>query len=70
MATEKEILIGLIGVTGAGKSTFAATASGRTDLKIGRTLKSCETPRARISFYARSSRINRYPGAAEYQVQG
>ncbi|KAK3357920.1 P-loop containing nucleoside triphosphate hydrolase protein [Lasiosphaeria hispida] len=38
---EDGILIGLIGVTGAGKTTFASIASGQTDLKIGNTLRSC-----------------------------
>ncbi|KAK0638651.1 P-loop containing nucleoside triphosphate hydrolase protein, partial [Cercophora newfieldiana] len=30
-----------LGMTGAGKTTFASLASGRTDLEIGNTLKSC-----------------------------
>ncbi|KAK3299905.1 P-loop containing nucleoside triphosphate hydrolase protein [Chaetomium fimeti] len=37
----REVLIGLIGVTGSGKTTFASIASGQSDLKIGRTLRSC-----------------------------
>jgi len=41
MTHGKDILIALTGVTGAGKTTFASVASGRTDLEIGYTLKSC-----------------------------
>ncbi|KAK0711821.1 P-loop containing nucleoside triphosphate hydrolase protein [Lasiosphaeris hirsuta] len=41
MEQGQDVLIGLIGVTGAGKTTFASIASGQTDLKIGNTLKSC-----------------------------
>ncbi|GAB1318342.1 hypothetical protein MFIFM68171_08552 [Madurella fahalii] len=41
MGQGQGVLIGLIGVTGAGKTTFASIASGQTGLKIGNTLKSC-----------------------------
>ncbi|KAK5651618.1 hypothetical protein OQA88_11891 [Cercophora sp. LCS_1] len=56
--SEREILIGLIGVTGAGKSTFASKASGRTDLKIGRTLKSCTQDPQSIRFRLDGHPIN------------
>ena len=46
----KEIYIGLIGVTGAGKTTFTCKASGRTDLKIGNSLKSCMEPSPSLFF--------------------
>ncbi|RDL31499.1 p-loop containing nucleoside triphosphate hydrolase protein [Venustampulla echinocandica] len=35
------ILIAVLGVTGAGKTTFISKATGRTDLKIGHGLSSC-----------------------------
>ncbi len=34
-------LIAVMGVTGAGKTTFVNKVSGRNDLKIGSGLKSC-----------------------------
>ncbi|RDW72916.1 hypothetical protein BP6252_06823 [Coleophoma cylindrospora] len=42
MASSKgEILIAVLGATGAGKTTFISKATGRTDLEIGHTLQSC-----------------------------
>ncbi|KAK3366190.1 P-loop containing nucleoside triphosphate hydrolase protein [Lasiosphaeria ovina] len=41
MGNGREILIGLIGLTGAGKTTFASRASGRQDLHIGHGADSC-----------------------------
>ncbi|KAL5357063.1 P-loop containing nucleoside triphosphate hydrolase protein [Aspergillus floccosus] len=38
---KNEILIAVIGVTGAGKTTFISRATGNTDLEIGRGLESC-----------------------------
>ena len=37
-----EILIALLGVTGAGKTTFASLVSGNTDLRIGHSIHSCK----------------------------
>ncbi len=37
-----DILIAVIGVTGAGKTTFISKATGRTDLAIGKGLRSCK----------------------------
>ncbi|KAL7950684.1 P-loop containing nucleoside triphosphate hydrolase protein [Trichoderma barbatum] len=37
----KDILIAVMGMTGAGKTTFIANATGRTDLRIGHNLTSC-----------------------------
>ncbi|KAH0499240.1 hypothetical protein TgHK011_006445 [Trichoderma gracile] len=37
----KDILIAVMGMTGSGKTTFIANATGRTDLQIGHTLTSC-----------------------------
>jgi ABC-type uncharacterized transport system ATPase component len=34
--------IAVMGVTGAGKSTFIQWASGNSDVEIGHDLKSCE----------------------------
>ncbi|UKZ51740.1 hypothetical protein TrVGV298_005503 [Trichoderma virens] len=39
--TGKDILIAVMGMTGSGKTTFIANATGRTDLKIGHNLTSC-----------------------------
>ncbi|KAI9787690.1 MAG: hypothetical protein M1839_000221 [Geoglossum umbratile] len=36
-----EILIGVIGVTGAGKTTFISKATGRSDLVIGHGVEAC-----------------------------
>ena len=38
----REALIAVIGVTGAGKTTFISRATGRGDLKIGHDIDSCE----------------------------
>ncbi|KAH0559031.1 hypothetical protein GP486_004369 [Trichoglossum hirsutum] len=38
---EPEILIGVIGVTGAGKTTFISKATGRSDLVIGHGVEAC-----------------------------
>lgn len=40
---ERRILIALCGVTGAGKTTFVAKASGRKDLEIGYGVDPCES---------------------------
>jgi hypothetical protein len=56
----REVLIGLIGVTGSGKTTFASIASGQTDLEIGYTLKSCGTIQPpRLRRRCRRSSMNR-----------
>lgn len=39
--TSKDIMIAVMGMTGSGKTTFIANATGRTDLKIGHNLTSC-----------------------------
>ncbi|KAH7411576.1 P-loop containing nucleoside triphosphate hydrolase protein [Phaeosphaeria sp. MPI-PUGE-AT-0046c] len=50
--SQGDTLIAVIGVTGAGKSTFINKATGRNDMKIGNSLNSCtskvETTRFRI----------------------
>ncbi|KAF3923939.1 hypothetical protein AA313_de0207674 [Arthrobotrys entomopaga] len=38
---EKEVLIAVMGMTGAGKTTFISKATGKTDLLIGHSLESC-----------------------------
>ncbi|KAJ6264875.1 hypothetical protein Dda_1028 [Drechslerella dactyloides] len=38
---EKEVLIAVMGMTGAGKTTFISKATGIADLKIGHSLESC-----------------------------
>lgn len=48
--TCNELLIAVIGVTGAGKTTFISTATGRTDLKIGRSIESCTCFIARLLY--------------------
>ncbi len=37
-----DILIAVIGVTGAGKTSFISRATGRTDLEIGHGVDSCK----------------------------
>lgn len=44
-----KVVIAVMGVTGAGKSTFIQTATGSDDINIGHTLKSC-----RCTYYAGS----------------
>ncbi|KAH8645555.1 P-loop containing nucleoside triphosphate hydrolase protein [Ilyonectria robusta] len=39
--SDGQILIAVIGVTGAGKTTFISKASGRNDLEIGHDIDSC-----------------------------
>ena len=41
-ATGSEVLIAVIGVTGAGKTTFISRATGRNDLEIGHGIDSCK----------------------------
>ncbi|EPS42277.1 hypothetical protein H072_3744 [Dactylellina haptotyla CBS 200.50] len=38
---EKEVLIAVMGMTGAGKTTFISKATGKSDLLIGHSLESC-----------------------------
>ena len=45
------ILIAVLGVTGAGKTTFISKATGRNDLKIGSGLKSCTANNLRRDLY-------------------
>lgn len=42
MMQHSDVLIAVIGVTGAGKTTFVNKATGREDLEIGYSLSSCE----------------------------
>lgn len=51
---DDEILIAVLGVTGAGKTTFISKATGRTDLKIGHGLQSC-----RFGYYVQINQITR-----------
>jgi hypothetical protein len=37
----REVLIALLGMTGAGKTTFAMQASGNKELKVGHSIYSC-----------------------------
>ena len=39
------ILIAVMGVTGAGKTTFVSRVTGETDLEIGHGLRSCTAHR-------------------------
>ncbi|OAL48587.1 P-loop containing nucleoside triphosphate hydrolase protein [Pyrenochaeta sp. DS3sAY3a] len=41
MVQQSDVLIAVIGVTGAGKTTFVSKATGRKDLEIGSDLSSC-----------------------------
>lgn len=41
-----EIFIGVIGVTGGGKTTFISRATGRSDLEIGYGIDSCKSNEA------------------------
>lgn len=43
-AEEPLLLIGVMGVTGSGKSTFVQKASGKSEAVIGHTLEACELP--------------------------
>jgi ABC-type hemin transport system ATPase subunit len=36
-----DLLIAVLGVTGAGKTTFISKATGRSDMEIGHSLASC-----------------------------
>lgn len=45
-----ETLIAVIGVTGAGKTTFVSRATGRTDLEIGHGIDSCTQDIIPITF--------------------
>jgi len=36
------LLISVLGVTGAGKTTFISKATGRTNMKIGHGVESCK----------------------------
>ncbi|KAK1755528.1 GTP-binding protein A [Echria macrotheca] len=47
---ERRILIALCGVTGAGKTTFVAKASGRKDLKIGYDVDPCTQEPQMVEF--------------------
>lgn len=40
-----EVFIAVIGVTGAGKTTFISRATGRTDLEIGYSIDCCKSHR-------------------------
>jgi hypothetical protein len=42
MTLQKDTLIAIIGVTGAGKTTFVSKAAGRTDMRISSGLSSCQ----------------------------
>ncbi|KAK4163297.1 P-loop containing nucleoside triphosphate hydrolase protein [Cladorrhinum sp. PSN259] len=41
MAKQRQVVIAVIGVTGAGKTTFVSKATGRSDLVIGHGIDSC-----------------------------
>jgi putative ribosome biogenesis GTPase RsgA len=41
MAQNGDVLVAVMGVTGAGKSTFINDATGRTAMKVGTGLHSC-----------------------------
>ncbi|KAK0619487.1 P-loop containing nucleoside triphosphate hydrolase protein [Immersiella caudata] len=49
-APKTEVLIALVGITGAGKTTFASVASGRTDLVIGYGVDPCTQDPEAIDF--------------------
>ncbi|KAM7194162.1 GTPase IMAP family member 4 [Naviculisporaceae sp. PSN 640] len=48
--TADSVLIALLGVTGAGKTTFARHASGNTDLKVGHGIYSCTQEPQTVTF--------------------
>ena len=43
----RQIYIAVMGVTGAGKSTFIRTASGLDEVDVGHDLKSCRCQKTR-----------------------
>ncbi|KAK4222015.1 P-loop containing nucleoside triphosphate hydrolase protein [Podospora fimiseda] len=47
----QEIVIAVIGVTGAGKTTFVSKASGRDDLEIGHSIDSCTQDVIPVTFH-------------------
>jgi len=53
----REALIAVIGVTGAGKTTFISRATGRGDLKIGHDIDSCTQEVTPIIFDLNGQRI-------------
>ncbi|KAF5227657.1 hypothetical protein FAUST_11635 [Fusarium austroamericanum] len=50
MAPTSNINIAVIGVTGAGKTTFISKATNRTDLKIGHSIESCTKDIESVTF--------------------
>lgn len=50
MMNGKAVFVAVMGVTGAGKSTFIRLAAGRDDIKIGHDLRSCTSQVAAYSF--------------------
>ncbi|KAG7285035.1 hypothetical protein NEMBOFW57_009653 [Staphylotrichum longicolle] len=52
-----ETLIAVIGVTGAGKTTFVSRATGRTDLAIGHGIDSCTQDIIPITFNLDGRRV-------------
>lgn len=42
-AKEEDIIVAVLGVTGAGKSSFIATLTGRSEVKVGHDLESGNT---------------------------
>lgn len=47
-SSKEDIIIAVMGVTGAGKSTFVSLLSGE-DIEIGHGLQSCKTPQTKDS---------------------
>jgi dephospho-CoA kinase len=43
-STDPTLIIGVMGVTGSGKSNFIKVASKREDVIVGDSLKSCKIP--------------------------
>jgi putative ribosome biogenesis GTPase RsgA len=42
IVSRDDILIAVLGVTGAGKTTFINKASGQDDLEVGHSLEACK----------------------------
>ena len=57
MAADSPVMILLVGMTGAGKTTFASLASGRADLEIGTGLDPCTQDPCAVEFKLRNRTV-------------
>ncbi|KAF8858761.1 P-loop containing nucleoside triphosphate hydrolase protein [Acephala macrosclerotiorum] len=63
-SSSNDLLIAVLGVTGAGKTTFISKATGRSDMKIGHGLTSCtqEISLSRLKFGGKNVALIDTPG--------